>query len=143
MKKISVILVSIALIFAFSSAANPHKEGKERTNNPGPPPGITYVVSVYAPAGIQFCGEYYVTIRNEFGFPVGAQIQYQPGISDYVFREMGPVSGIRTAVLTRNLSPASTCLHSLYTVPVSVKTNFRNGTTYLFNLFPSAQSAYN
>jgi hypothetical protein len=140
MKKTFMILISFVLVLGLSSFSHSHKKVKERTNQPGPSADITYVVSVYAPAGMQSCGTYYVTVRDEFGFPIGAQIQYQAGITDYVFREQGPVQGTRTAVLTENLSAVSACNQVLYTQPASMKSNFRNGSSYLFELYPSYQS---
>lgn len=141
MKKTFFVLLSFALLMAFTTSAHSPKKIKQRTNNPVPPTDITYVVSVYTPAGMQYCGTYYVTIRDEYGFPIGAQIQYQAGVTNYIFHENGPVMGIRTAVLTNNLSPGSVCNQVLNTQPVSMQHFFRNGLTYMFDLYPVVQPA--
>jgi hypothetical protein len=138
MKNILKIAASLLVVFFVTSTAYSLTKNNPKTSTSSNPSGITYVVEVNFTNPGSFCHSYQVVLTNENGVPVTAPIDYNIGITNYVFHENGPVNGTRIAHLERVSSSSSVaCNQSVYSSPNAVATNFRNGSTYMFYLSPT------
>ena len=124
------------VIFLASTSFSYSKKDPLRTSSGNNSAGITYIVDIDDSDAGYNCYTYIVSVKDEDGNYVDGSIIYTPGISTYVFHESGPVSGTRTAYLERIESNHS-CNSIYYTQPDQIKTNFRNGRSYMFVLHPS------
>ncbi len=99
--------------------------------------GITYVVMVDAPENMEICHSYIVSIRDMNGNYVVPPIVYDEGITNYIFHESGPVTGVRVAHLEKiHMGNNHICPQNVYTAPDTKFQIFNNSTTYTFNLYP-------
>jgi hypothetical protein len=137
MKPITRNAVTVCLILFMALSANSYAKKKPQASKSTNNPGITYVVTIEPQATGEVCHPYYVVIRGEFGDQVEGALLYQEGITNYVFRESGPVVGTRTASLERSYGSGQyQCNSILETEPFLISGEFRNGSTYLFPLHP-------
>jgi hypothetical protein len=72
-------------------------------------------------------------MTDERGMLVAPVQALHPGFSTYTFNEFGPVRGTRTASLIINHLPISD--FTIYCAPESETGIFKNGVTYLFDLY--------
>jgi hypothetical protein len=97
---------------------------------------VHYKVQIHNPKDILFnSGNIYVAITYERGILVAPVQAVRPGLSTYDFNESGPKTGTRTASLIYNPLGTSTLIFSC--APDSKTGIFKNGVTYLFNLYPT------
>lgn len=116
--------------------ANMHSFAKKKpeATNGNSNQGITYVVTVSTPPTGETCNAYFIVIRDESGEQLSAGLHYQPGITNYIFHESGPVSGTRTAYLERTGASQYLCNEILVAEPDAISGEFKNGYAYLFSL---------
>ena len=99
--------------------------------------GITYVVMVDAPDNLELCHSYFVSVRDMYGNYVVPPIAYDEGITNYIFHESGPVTGVRVAYLEKtHMGNNLICPQNVYIAPDTKFQIFNNSTTYVFNLYP-------
>jgi hypothetical protein len=137
--KTIISAISLALVLAAGSLfAN-------RTNDTRPTDRqktITYAVKINCNANfyIAYC-HYAIAITNENGRLVGPAQEFHPGISVYTFKEAGPVTGTRIAVMFAHPASPSGWIPDGWSVPPSIKTGtFIGGETYQFELTPVQNS---
>jgi hypothetical protein len=118
---ISILMISLQVIAA---------------NNPVSTGQVHYQVQIHNPKDLPFySGNIYVAMTNERGILVAPVQAVHSGISTYYFNESGPKTGTRTASLIYN--PMGTASLPFYCAPDSKTGIFKNGATYLFNLYPT------
>ena len=97
---------------------------------------VHYNVQIHMPKDMPFNAmNIYVAMTDERGILVAPVQAVHPGLSTYTFNEFGPKLGTRTASLI--FDPLGTSTLSLYCLPDSQTGFFKNGVTYLFNLYPT------
>jgi hypothetical protein len=133
MKTIAKTLIAaIALLFAMQINAAPINGGPISSTNE-----IQYSVKINSTQihSGSFNLNLFVMITDEHGRLVAPVQAVRPGLSTYHFSEFGPVIGTRVARLIYD--PIGPTDLPFYCAP-DVKTGkFINGTTYLFNLYPT------
>ena len=143
MKTILRISLTTCILIIFSISVLSETTNDPRKTNDDNPRGITYVVvEVDATNMTGLCHSYRIIVIDENGMIVDEPKVYHEGITKYIFREMGPVTGERTAILEviPDTSP-NTCNQNLYSVPDTQSNRFGNGQTYLFYLYPEISVA--
>ena len=115
---ISILMISLQVI-----AANQVGTGK-----------IQYKVQIHLPKDFPVnAGNIFIAMTDERGMLVAPVQEFHPGLFTYNFNEFGPKTGTRTASLIYN--PLGTSNLSIYSAPESQTGYFKNGATYLFDLY--------
>ena len=135
MKKISLTIISFAVIAFLSTTAFSTVKNNPLTRHTDGDPGVVYVVDVNTDNANGYCHSYFVVITNEYGVPVVEPIEFYNELSTYVFHEKTPDSGTRIAKLIElDELESHYCSQKSYAVPDEISTTFRKGATYMFNL---------
>jgi len=100
---------------------------------------VTYVVRIENASYLNAAAQYLVVMTDESGHQVVPAQLYQPGISDYTFKEAGTVRGTRVARLVK--LPGK--LNSLTVPPASQTGVFYSGGSYMFIIRPDAAEIEN
>ncbi len=115
---ISILMISLQVI-----AANQVGTGK-----------MQYKVQIHLPKDFPFnATTIYVAMTDERGMLVAPVQALHPGLSTYTFNEFGPVKGTRTASLI--IKPFGISDFTIYCAPESETGIFKNGVTYVFDLY--------
>ena len=115
---ISIMMISLQVI-----AANQVGTGQ-----------VQYKVQIHLPKDFPVdATNIYVAMTDERGMLVAPVQALHPGLSNYTFNEFGPVRGTRTASLIIN--PLGMSDFTIYCAPESETGIFKNGATYLFDLY--------
>jgi hypothetical protein len=130
---LSLILIATAVAAIFAPAAiSPTPLGQARQD-------IAYVINVnHGDHLTGFNCTYYLFISDERGKMVAPPQVFRNGIWTYTFKELGPVTGTRTAQMVRD--PNIACLGSYSFAPATMSGTFKGGASYLFNLTPVSGS---
>lgn len=143
MKTLFRISTTLIIILYFSFSAHTATKNDPRKTNNDNPKGITYVVEIDATNITSLCHSYRIFVTDESGLIIDEPKAFHEGIINYVFHEMGPVSGRRIAHMESipNSAP-NICSQALYSAPDIQSNTFRNGATYLFYLSPMVSLVY-
>jgi hypothetical protein len=133
MKILSVI--SLVLIGLGAAAIKPNQPGQSGISQP-PGGNIKHQVVLHVSATVSMpAAHFYVVITDGNGRQIARPQLVVPGVVKYYFSEMGPVNGTRIVRLIEKPSGDS---FIPYSCEPDAKTGlFRNGVTYIFNLYPS------
>jgi len=101
-------------------------------------PYVIYHVDITVSDGSGLCYTYLVEMTDYDGKLIAEPQVYTPGVTTYIFHEVGPVPGIRVArlAIAPNGEPMP-CNKNLYANPdiMIMDKTFQVGETYYFNLF--------
>jgi hypothetical protein len=124
MKTIAKIIIAVSIL-TLSFQANAAEENLSR--------GIIYKVAVHLQNVLPASpGQLFVVVLDEKGQFVAPPQWFNKGISEYTFRETGPVKGTRTARLSYEPGPHP---YTPACKPDIKSGLFLNGNTYYFNLY--------
>jgi hypothetical protein len=143
MKKIKIIslVASAVIFFTLSAVSLTSWENRSHTIR-SQQTFISYTVTIHIPtSSVQGPCQLIVALMNDMGQIISAQ-NYRPGVLVYNFTEQGPVTGVRTAILTHLIGDSNTIGVCSVTFTTDSKNGtFLNGTSYSFNLYPVSTSA--
>jgi hypothetical protein len=144
MKKLLIAITSIAILACIIVALNSSSlNATNQTNQPNSTL-VHYIVSVHLPNNNLICGSYLIRVEDEFGALITPVQSFIQGVVSYHFYELGPIlNGARVARLVTDPGLDNVCRSPLVTTPDAIFTNFYNGMTYNFNLYPSDRGAKN
>jgi hypothetical protein len=125
MKTIAKILVAISILMISLQVIAANQIGTVQ---------VHYKVQIHLPKGFPpNSGNIFVAMTDERGILVAPVQAVHPGLSTYDFNESGPARGTRTASLI--YSPVGTSNFTIFCAPESQTGLFKNGVTYLFDLY--------
>jgi hypothetical protein len=128
MKTIAKILVAISILMISLQVI--------AANNQVGIGQVHYKVQIHLPKDLPLqTMNIFVAMTDERGILIAPVQAVRPGLSTYDFNEFGPKTGTRTASLIYN--PLGTSTFLFYCAPDSKTGIFKNGVTYLFNLYPT------
>jgi hypothetical protein len=138
MKTIKIYAI-LGLIMFFSTVTLSFADGINNfPRQPFVSGAINYQVNVDITYEKPLCNIYLIEIRDGNGVLVAPAQRYISGVSQYNFKERGPASGVRVAILKRAIfGDHFVCLYELFTPPVVICGPFQVGQTYRFDLIPS------
>ena len=135
MKKISLTIISLAVIAFLTTTAFSTVKNNPLSRHTDGDPGVVYVVEVNTDNANGYCHSYFVVITDEFGVPVTEPVEYHTEKPTYVFHEKTPACVTRIAMLMEaDELESHYCSQKSYAVPDEISTTFRKGATYKFNL---------
>ncbi len=130
-------IISFALIVLGANASNPSLN-TSKTPDQTIPGNIRYSVTIHVTPGVIIPKmHFYVVLTDQNNRRVADAQQVEFGKWTYQFTEMGPVSGIRVAHLIETTADDA---FMPYSCSPDIKSGtFRNGVTYMFNLYPTRE----
>lgn len=135
MKKISLTIISIAVITFLSTTAFTTVKNNPLTRHTDGDPGVVYVVDVNTDNANGYCHSYFVVVTDEYGVPVVAPKEFFSEMTTYVFHEKTPNCGTRIAMLIeKEQLGLHYCSQEAYALPHEIRAHFRQGATYKFGL---------
>lgn len=135
MKKISLTIISIAVITFLSTTAFTTVKNNPFSRHTDGDPGVVYVVDVNTDKANGYCHSYFVVVTDAYGVPVVEPIVFHSELSTYVFHEKTPDCGTRIAMLIEGDQLGyQYCGEPAYALPYKISTHFRKGATYKFSL---------
>jgi|WetSurMetagenome_2_1015567.scaffolds.fasta_scaffold04768_7 hypothetical protein len=140
MKKLIIAVASIASLVLIVVALTAGTLGATNQKNQPKANLVHYAVAVNMQGSTPICGNYLVVVLDGSGTQSAPAQSFIPGVKDYHFYELGPViNGVRIARLVTDPGIDNVCRNPLVTPPDAIYSDFYNGMTYNFNLYPGNQ----
>jgi len=144
MKKITITIISLAMIFIFASTATSLINANTTSFPKAAATTIKYIVNVNLAQEQAICGSYIVMLTDGDGNMIAPAQPYIQGVYSYVFYEIGhDFVGNRVARMEISESMDDpVCDQPLVTPPIERFTFYKTGQTYLFNLYPTMEQQH-
>jgi hypothetical protein len=140
MKKITLSLISLAMVLFFGLSAYPHVNLDQGIYPKPKAATITYSVDVIVSPETPLCGSYLVMMTDEAGNMVAPAQPFVHGVTTYMFNEVWhDFIGVRTARMVYAPNKEGVCSQQLYAEPDAMFNFFMTGQMYHFDLYPTVQ----